>query len=244
MVKINYDIIKDNLSDIENMYILETGRRTIKFRFTPAISENKPLLIILHGQGYALQPSKFISPNWNVLCPMDNFGYDSLGSWFLGENGDFFWIDIIKYLISWVKERMGHNRLYFWGSSMGGYGAIIHGRLNNARSIYANTPQTLLLGSRYSEYGSKKYFDAIFGEGKIYEDYNDLCSLIKTRSSTKYFLCFNQLEGSNYFTEQGLRFITHLQSLRNKMYIEVRPYEVHAKNHSISEAIELFKKFD
>jgi len=226
-----------------SMFILQDEDRKIRFKYTQATTENRPLLIIMHGQGYALTPAKFTSPNWNVLCPMDDFGYKKLGSWFLGENGDFFWIDAIKFLIAWVKKKSNHGRLYFWGSSMGGYGAILHGRLNFARGVYANIPQTVLLGSKFSEYGAKKYFELIFGNEEN-NKFNNLCNLFDTRTSTKYYLCFNQLEGGNYFEEQGLKFVEHLNKLKNKMYVEIRPYEKHAKNHSISQAIELFKKYD
>ena len=67
--------------------------------------------------------------------------------------------------------------------------------------------------------------------------------MISVRSRAKYFLCFNQLEGSRYFLEQGLPFIEHLTKLRIKTYAEVRPLSVHGQNHSISEALALFARY-
>ncbi len=51
---------------------------------------------------------------------MDNYGYDGLGSWYLGEDEDFFWLDAMPEILSYVRERSGKSRLYMWGSSMGG----------------------------------------------------------------------------------------------------------------------------
>ena len=221
--------------------VIEESGRSFVFYFTPAKEENKPILIIFHGHGYNQQPSAFKSQNWNVVCPIDNFGYDGLGSWYLGEKGDFFWLNVMPKILSVVRERAGKNRLYIWGSSMGGYASVLYGHLLGARAVYANVPQTKLLGSKYSDNGMHKFFYPIFGEEV--SEYNDLRRVLKKRTSCKYFLCFNQLEGSNYFSEQGLDFISHLHSLKQPMYIEVRPQSAHGKNHGVSEAIALFKKY-
>jgi len=226
----------------ENIYIMEYGKRSIEFKFTKAQEHNKPILFILHGHGHTGEPSKFKSPNWNVVCPMDKFGVNNLGSWYLGENGDLFWIDAMKELVSWVKKECGVGHLYFWGSSMGGYASIVHGRLNHATAVYANVPQTLLLGSQYEKNGMYKFFAPIFGD-HIQEKFNNLNILFSERSRTKYFLCFNQLESGNYFEEQGLKFVAHLNKLKQKFYLEVRPISSHGKNHGVSESINLFKKY-
>jgi len=197
---------------------------------------------LFDGHGYVDQPSQFRSKNWNVVCPIDNFGEKSFGSWFLGEKGNLFWLKIMPKIIAEVRERTGNGRLYFWGSSMGGYAAIVHGRLNMATAIYANVPQTYLLGSKYANGGMKQYFSPIFGK-EVINKYNDLKELFDTRSRTKYFLCFNQLESNGYLEEQCLAFVAHLQTLRQKFYLEIRPLDTHGKNHGVSEAIALFKKY-
>lgn len=221
---------------------LAIGNRNIDYYLTPAETPNRPILIILHGQGYVEQPSQFKSANWNVVCPIDNFGYKGMGCWFLGEQGDFFWLDAMKAIIERVRAVTGTGRLYFWGSSMGGYGGLLHGKLNHATAVYANVPQTVLLGSSYSERGSKIYFSPMFGNN-VDPQFNDLKVLYRTRSRTKLFLCFNQLERGNYFEEQGLAFISQLNKIRQKFYLEVRPLESHGKNHGVSEVIALFKKY-
>ena len=58
--------------------------------------------------------------------------------------------DFIKVwtLINVLCTEMQSSNLYFWGSSMGGYGAIVHGFELNATAVYAHIPQTKLKHSR------------------------------------------------------------------------------------------------
>lgn len=69
----------------------------------------------------------------------------------------FFWIDAMREILAAVRTRAGTGRLYFFGSSMGGYGSLVHGHLLHAAAVYANVPQTWLLGSSYSDGGVKKF---------------------------------------------------------------------------------------
>lgn len=127
------------------------------------------------------------------------------------------------------------------GFKHGGYASLLYGNMLGAQAAYANVPQTLLLGSKYSDNGMEKYFSYIISDES--SKFNDLKKVMVKRTSCKYFLCFNQLEGSDYFSEQGLSFISHLHSFKQPMYVEVRPQSAHGKNHGVSEAISLFKKF-
>lgn len=235
------NIINNELSQTGERHTLTLDGREFVYYFSPALEQNKPIIFILHGHGYVTSPSQFKSPNWNVVCPMDSYGYGGMGSWFLGENGNFFWIDAMKRILESIRAKVGNGRLYFWGSSMGGYGSLVHGYLLHATAVYANVPQTWLLGSSYSEGGMKKYFEPIFSSS--YSEFNDLKLFFKARSRTKYFLCFNQLEGAKYLEEHCLSFIGHLHSFRQPLYLEVRPTSSHGKNHGVSEAIALFKKY-
>jgi hypothetical protein len=73
--------------EAQPLEILRYGERSIRLRFTPMPTINRPILLVLHGQTHNAAPARFRSENWNVLCPLDNFGYEILSSWFLGEQG-------------------------------------------------------------------------------------------------------------------------------------------------------------
>ncbi len=223
-------------------FYVNVGSRKIYYAFQEAKNKNKPILIVLHGHGHHERPASFRSEDWNVICPLDCFGVEGKGTWYLGESGDFFWFEAIRLIIEKVRKEVGNGQLYFWGSSMGGYGALLHGYLNNAAGVYSNIPQTVLLGSRYSDGGAFEYFEGIFGSEV--NKYNDLKDIILDKNNTLFFLCFNQLERDGYFSEQGLGFIDHLNSIGQKMYVEIRPISTHGVNHKIWETIELFKNYD
>lgn len=231
-------------SAITQKLFCRIGDRTIHFFLKQAGIKNAPIIFIFHGHGHGETPAKFQSPNWNVVCPMDKFGKDEMGSWYLGEHGDYFWLEAIQRIIEEVRFIAGTGRLFMWGSSMGGYASILHARLNGATAAYANIPQVKLLGSKYGDGWGKPYFQYIFGTNFLPPpELNDLSLLFKTRSRTLYFLCFNQLEGNDYLNEQCLPLVNSLHRVRNKFYLEIRPFESHGLNHSISEAVLLFKKF-
>src|SRR5690606_15804942 len=124
--------------------------REISYTFSPAEREDAPLVVILHGHSKNPRASRYRNPDWNVLCPIDNFGWKGYGSWFIGEGGDFFWLDAMPLLI---RKVYSGEHIYFCGSSMGGYGAILHGCRMKAQAVYANIAQTQLLGSTYSDNG-------------------------------------------------------------------------------------------
>lgn len=79
---------------------IEVNIRFIEFCFTPAETDNKPVIFIFHGHGFNKSHSAFKSPNFNVVCPIDDFGYEDMDSWCLGEKGDFFWLDAMREIQS------------------------------------------------------------------------------------------------------------------------------------------------
>lgn len=169
---------------ITTQHELKIDNRIFKYYFTPALSPQKPCICILHGHGYATNQCHFKYPNWNVICPIDNFGYEQMGSWYLGEDNNFFWIDAMKSIIQEVYNQYDIGSLSFWGSSMGGYAALVHGYLFHAKCIYANIPQTYLLGSDYSNSGMEKYFRKI---GDDLKEFNDLKKLFKYKTKKSIF---------------------------------------------------------
>ncbi|MCG9116346.1 hypothetical protein LH428_10900 [Laribacter hongkongensis] len=226
---------------VANRYDVSVNGRNIVYYHFPAENPNSPVLFILHGHDFAAQPTSYRNRNWHVVCPMDRFGIKKGGGWFLGEDGDFFWIDGMRAIVQRLKDQ-GAGDIYFWGSSMGGFGSLLHGYLNRAKAVYANVPQTKLLGTAYSDFGMRKYFEKIFGSRNT-EPWNDLKKVITEDVGCYYFLCFNQFEKNNYFVEHCLPFVSHLNSIGAPLYLEVRPLDTHGKNHGISETIMMFERF-
>lgn len=221
----------------------ELGRR-MYYKYTPAKNQSaSPLLVILHGHGFAANPSKYENPNLNVLAPIDNFGVDQCGSWWLGENGDFFVKDLLHALVE-KKLKNTSGQLYFWGSSMGGFGALLHGILMEANAVYANIPQVKLLGSTYSDRGMKKYFSPIFGDAPS-GLYNDLANLLESQLSANvlskpplFFIAQSRFDYENYLEEQSLYFFKRCLKLNVNIHYEVFPKKGHALMMPLNQSVE------
>lgn len=113
-------------------------------------------LVILHGHGSNETPSAISNPKWNIIVPLDRFGYEGDGSWWLGEDGDFFAMRLLHGIVGRLGRRVGRRLntepgLYFSGSSMGGYGALLHGMLLGARAVYAASFQSRLSGTAFTD---------------------------------------------------------------------------------------------
>jgi hypothetical protein len=121
------------------LYIEDDKKRKLFYRFTPAalVSNFVPLIVILDENA-----THFEYKMWNVLTPLDHFGYENKGSCWLGGKGDFFVKDLLQELIQQIAEEYEcEDHIYLYGSDMGGYGAILHGMLCKANAVYAHAPR-------------------------------------------------------------------------------------------------------
>lgn len=219
------------------------GPRDIKYQLKVSPLPNAPLLVILHGHVFSAEPAKFSDDKYNILCPMDRFGVKQAGSWYLGEKGDFFWLNAMEKLLDHVRAVTGYRELFFWGSSMGGYGAILHGVLNKAKAIYANIPQVYLINSKYSNSGMSVYFQSLFAEGEL-PVYNDLTNLISESAyAPDMYLCYSRWDKNDYLEDQGMRLVRALTAARKTFYLEVRPTDGHVRAHTIAEALALMRRY-
>lgn len=135
------------------LYIEDAHKRKLFYRFTPAavVSNFVPLVVILHGENQA-DALHFEYKMWNVLTPLDTFGVENRGSCWLGEDRDFFVKDLLQKLIQQISEEYEcEDDIYLYGSSIGGYGAILHGILCKANAVYAHSPRIRLINTNQSD---------------------------------------------------------------------------------------------
>lgn len=147
----NYDINSDN------------GK---KLPVTISHAENdvdSPIVIVFHGWTGGLNvkrdfdtritpahPSEFPA-NWNIVLPQDRYGFARCGSWWLGEKGDFFVLKLLDDLVTFMRTQLGfRGDIYTFGTSMGGFGALLHGFRWQARAIAVNVPQVRLLAGDWA----------------------------------------------------------------------------------------------
>jgi hypothetical protein len=221
--------------------------RAMPFIVRPARKPSKArTLVILHGHGSNKQFAKFRSHEWNVICPLDRYGVDGHGTWWLGEGGDHFVLRLLHRIIAQVRAELGGDTgLYFYGSSMGGYGAILHGLLLGARAIYADVPQTRLRGSMYSDRTLARFFAAVRGPQD--GPYDDLAVMLKSyqpAESPVFFLSFNRFDHPRYLAEQCRHFITACDRLSFNYHLEIHPVRGHGKLKTVAESVILFDEYD
>jgi len=172
----------------ELLYIEDDKKRRLYYRFTPAalISNFVPLVVILHDEGETETPEDFEYKMWNVLRPVDNFGYKQRGSSWLGEKGNFFVKELLQELILELAEEYEcEEHIYLYGRGMGGYGAILHGILCKANAVFAHAPHITLSGKKEAIY------DEIFTDTLSKE--SDLINFLNPADIFPiFYLCDNQ----------------------------------------------------
>jgi hypothetical protein len=128
-----------------------------------------PILLRFHGWGGNTLPEKMSvqaqgHPGWNVVAPMDRYGWNRQGSWWLGEDGNYFLLTLMDKIIEQLRnEYKLEGRIYSYGSSMGGFGAAMHGLRQRCPVIVLNVPQTCIAGNNYGQYHQAK-IRPVFGE--------------------------------------------------------------------------------
>ncbi|WP_373031264.1 alpha/beta hydrolase family protein [Sulfurovum sp.] len=190
------------------LYVEDAKKRKLFYRFTPAaIASNfVPLIVILDDEGKA-QERHFEHKMWNVLTPLDNFGYENKGSCWLGEKGDFFVKDLLQHLIHEIAEEYEcEDHIYMYGSSMGGYGAILHGILCKANAVYAHAPYIRLQETNNANTAQKNFYDSIFNESISKE--NDLTNFLNPIDAFPiFYLCDDGTADENCLEDEMTYFL-------------------------------------
>ena len=84
---------------IDNVIEKEISDGKYRMPFQIKVGNNvidRKALFILHGHGANKRYAKFHDDNWIVICPLDIYGTENLGSWWLGEKGGFFTFRLLQ----------------------------------------------------------------------------------------------------------------------------------------------------
>lgn len=220
--------------------------KDLSYRLTLAAEpSNSPLLVILHGHGPNPKASKFNDAKWNVLAPIDDYGLDSQGSWWLGKDDDPFVLEMLHDLIASIQDEHTIKKgLFFWGSSMGGYGALLHGLLLNATAVYANIPQIRLLGSTYSNTSMKDFFQKVISsETSKYNDITNFLDKEDPRANPLFFLAQGRYDYPRYLEEQLLSLMEACLKYEINFHLEIFPEKGHKLFKALHEAVAMFEEY-
>lgn len=122
---------------ITPLKLLEKTRQLLKIKFsekhdgglTYLLQQNlgsRNLIVVFSGFPVMGKPPRYNyietlkEVNENKLFILDNYGWNKAGSYYLGENGDWFLIGRICSLIEKTMNQLGIKKLITAGSSKGG----------------------------------------------------------------------------------------------------------------------------
>ena len=232
--------------------------------------QESPILICFHGwTGNNNGLGGRCCYSWNLVKPLDRFGYRKNGSWWLGENGDFFVLSLIDKMLEDIREELGLvGDLFVWGSSMGGFGALIHGLRLNVKAIAVNVPQVRLVGTEFSlKY--KREFEVVLGADVASLSYDELVKLFhkyensqlmytdatfllnysKPVKNPTFFISqsrFDEVDENEsrlYAKQHCFHLVNKLLDLGCNFELYIEPKEGHYFIRDWFEAIELFEKY-
>lgn len=202
-------------------------------------SKEKRALFILHGHGANEKYARFYDDEWIIISPLDIYGTEGFGSWWLGEKGNFFTFRLLQELVSRVREEYNIQQVFFWGSSMGGYGAILHGTVCKADAIYAHMPQVKLVGTDYTDGINSKFYLPIFNTEKSqYKNLLDYLINVEKKESPVYFLSQNVFDYPKYVSQHFLPLVEVLDSKGLAYSVEMNLEQGHKVFRNVASTVD------
>lgn len=235
--------IKDHFPLI---YESRSGEK-MRYIFFPALETSKGLVVIFHGYlGFEIYPIRYSWREFDLLLPLDNFGWKNLGSWFWGEKGDNHVELLTEALIQKIRGELGSPRWFTIGASMGGFAALYHGIKYSADGIYVTTP-IIDLKSKINDYRSRRIQTAYTEIASPEDIYLALVPDIhstaqQAQNLPPLFLVQNQYDRSNPFGEYTLPLLNIYHHKKGWAGLRVHPAIGHqGHDGSYQEAQYFFK---
>lgn len=233
----------------EMRQVTDAAGRVLRYRLAKATqgAETAPLLVFFHGWNSAenYDGSWAVDPAWHVLAPMDRFGLNRQGCWWLGEKGDYFMFGLIRQMVEATMAELGGGErpLFVSGNSMGGFGAIIHGTSLKARAVYANVPQVRLQGTQYYEIGQGN-FDLVFGDDRLsrHADATNFINFANPEDNPVFFIGHSRHDiYRHYYREHFLYLVERMTQADCAYALTVIPTRGH---HNVVEPAGVFEVFN
>lgn len=168
----------------------------------------------------------------NQIFILDDFGFQSAGSYYLGEKGEYFLENVIEELIQSIKKSLGIKKIYTIGSSKGGWASIYYGILLKAQLVVSGAPQYYIGDYLNTNEYHKKILEGIVGEevcqSKIEMLNNKLPNLIKSsKNIEKIKFCIHYSREEHTYDEHIKYLIKDLKSVNSNVEENVESYLEH-----------------
>lgn len=173
--------------------------------------------------------------NWAYIFPQDREGVWRGGTWWLGEGGSGVYDQVVDQIIKFVRLNLGviEQNIAFWGSSMGGYGALYHGLRREIPYICVNVPQTNIFDEEYWTF-AKKFLQNMFPDiddherGRLCYPHGDLTTLISQDTTSLIDIEAARFDlTEHYFENHTMRFCNRLSDYGVNFRLTVNPLQMH-----------------
>ncbi|MDP3120248.1 MAG: hypothetical protein Q8N01_07530 [Sulfuricurvum sp.] len=195
------------MCDKDLLYIEDAHNQKLYYRFTPAavVSNFIPLVVVLDNEKKA-HSSDFEYKMWNILTPVYTHGDENK--------------ELLQKLIKQIaQEHECEDHIYVYGSSTGGYEAILQGILSKANAVFAHTPPIRLLDTNSTQ--------------------SDLTNLLNpTDSFPIFYLCGNESnpeDDTAYFADA-------CKKNGIKVHLDFCPKSDEDENHRLKEVLNFFER--
>ena len=203
-------------------------------------------IVVFHGAGHNRQASKLVSPDWNVVVPLDRTSESGQGSDWVGRADDPFLVDLVVRAIADARAEFGGDQgLYTWGSSIGGFAAILYGILCQAVAVRALSCTIRLSGVPYRSKYRQIHLGA--GPGVPAGPFDDLVALVQAGVPWRlpfFSIVEPRYDGWRFLEEHGLDFSAACSSRGVGFHLEVLPRVGHHNNESSFRALQYFNEHD
>lgn len=130
-------------------------------------ADNNILIVIFSGfPGTSRAKYNYINTLRDCVCNqlfiLDNFGYKQRGSYYLGENGEWFLVEEINNLIQNIIQKLNIKHIITAGSSKGGTSALFYGIKCQADVSIIGAPQ-YYIGDYLNTDNHKEILNGIIG---------------------------------------------------------------------------------
>lgn len=164
----------------------------------------------------------------NKLFILDNYGFDSRGAYYLGQNGKFDIEKVVEELIEKIKRETNSNECIFLGSSKGGYAALYFGMNFNNSKIIVGAPQ-YFLGNYLKGDANQHILEYIMGD-KSDESINYLNKLLHkkiTSSINRYSIYIHCSKEEHTYKNHISYLIEDLKENSRYVETEILNYREH-----------------
>lgn len=166
----------------------------------------------------------------NKLFILDDFGPNQRGSYYLGENRNFYIEKLVMHLLEKIQAQFKFKKKVFIGSSKGGYAALYFGIKTYASHIICGAPQFYLGDYLANNTNHMDILNYIMGdcseESVVY--LNALLKNIIKKNNRKVFLYLHYSKLEHTYKEHIHDLIEICEGNNVNIYHDVKDY----KNHS------------